>query len=155
MWWRCSSGNPNGEARVVNPPQILILRFARYHDSPSGATKNHALITWTSAIQLLIFTGAHVDFANCAYTVEAAILHTGLSSTTGQYTTLLFEAGTAYFVTTTLRHGAWVPAPIFALWLQRGLLACLQARGGALRRAIGPSLLHHETPVTFCRSDRC
>ena len=38
-----------------------------------------------------------MDSANCAYMVEAAILHTGLSITAGHYTTLLFEAGQAYF----------------------------------------------------------
>eukprot|EP00439_Symbiodinium_sp_Y106_P068667 s3189_g11.t1 len=65
------------------PPRILILRFARYTDGPSGAAKNHALVTWTRVLQMPMFTGDGTESANCAYSVEAAILHSGLSITTG------------------------------------------------------------------------
>eukprot|EP00439_Symbiodinium_sp_Y106_P050270 s2592_g6.t1 len=76
------------------PPRILILRFARYTDGPSGAAKNHAFVTWTRVLQMPMFTGDGMESANCAYSAEAAILHSGLSITTGHYTTLLIEADT-------------------------------------------------------------
>ena len=79
------------------PPRILILRFARYTDGPSGAAKNHALVTWTHILQMPMFTGDGMESVNCAYSVEAAILHSGLSITTGHYTTLLIEADTILF----------------------------------------------------------
>ena len=51
-----------------------------------------------------MFTGDGMESANCAYSVEAAILHSGLSITTSHYTTLLIEADT--FVTITQLHNA-------------------------------------------------
>ena len=61
------------------PPRILILRFSRYTDGPSGAAKNHAFITWPRILQMPMFTGDSMESANCAYSVEAATLHRGLS----------------------------------------------------------------------------
>ena len=131
------------------PPRILILRFARYTDGPSGAAKNHALVTWTRVLQMPMFTGDGMESANCAYSVEAAILHSGLSITTGHYTTLLIEADTILFCDDNIAPRRLTPGSPFhtaGFRFQGGLHAHMQARGGALMRAKA-HLLHDEVPV--------
>ena len=80
-----------------SPLEILLLRLVRYSIHIDGAHKNSANVEWGDTLNMPCFSGERTcDSHNISYTVEAAILHAGLTITSGHYTTCLQSPGGSY-----------------------------------------------------------
>ena len=80
------------------PPQVLILRIARYNQAASGAVvKNHCVITWSRFLSVPAFSDDALSTTLLRYRICAATYHVGPLLTSGHYTCSLIAADQAWY----------------------------------------------------------
>ena len=80
------------------PPQVLVLRIARYNQAASGAVgKNHCVITWSRFLSVPAFLDDSLNTTLLQYRIGAATYHVGPLLTSGHYTCSLIAADQAWY----------------------------------------------------------
>ena len=130
------------------PPQVLVLRIARYRRGATGVVKNHSLVSWPKVVGVPYFIGSSLAVCPIRYNICAATYHEGPELTSGHYTCTLHDATQDWFC-----DDGVMPVPqsrlptdmesasrrVYLFWLVLDQRAFRTDVSAARDRALGPS----------------